>query len=232
MFNRKRYLGLHETVMHLIIPMWCIFIMALCIYIAHAGSLEPADVLREDFLYKSNFLDDVIDSFFDRFTEPNRPDVHRPYQTITNIAEYFDPNYVQWDDWLPSAGQFFPGWRDSMEMSGFTQHDFIFKHIVAEGDMVSVLVECEYIDLHFGEDHRGYQIAMFRMTNGKIAEAWIAPAVIWWVSPMSSESPPTLEAAEYQKLLDTLLGNSSTSNKHRKAVRNYCMALLMLDAGL
>ncbi len=49
---------------------------------------------------------------------------------------------------------------------------------------------------------------------------------------MSSESPPTLESEECTKLLDTLLNNSSTSKKKRKAVRNHCMALLMLDAGL
>lgn len=49
---------------------------------------------------------------------------------------------------------------------------------------------------------------------------------------MSSESPPTLETEECTRLLDTLLNNASTSKKKRKAVRNYCMALLMLDAGL
>jgi len=49
---------------------------------------------------------------------------------------------------------------------------------------------------------------------------------------MSSESPPTLETAECEKLLDSLLSNASTTKKKRKAVRNHCMALLMLDAGL
>ncbi len=49
---------------------------------------------------------------------------------------------------------------------------------------------------------------------------------------MSSDSPTTLETAESEKLLAALLSVSQTSNKRRKAVRNYCMALLMLDAGL
>ena len=49
---------------------------------------------------------------------------------------------------------------------------------------------------------------------------------------MSSESPPTLETEDCQKLLDSLRYNSGTAKKTRKAVRNYCMALLMLDAGL
>jgi len=49
---------------------------------------------------------------------------------------------------------------------------------------------------------------------------------------MSSESPPTLETAECEKLLDTLRHASGTTIKTRKAVRNYCMALPMLDAGL
>ncbi|MBA7648714.1 Tyrosine recombinase XerC [subsurface metagenome] len=49
---------------------------------------------------------------------------------------------------------------------------------------------------------------------------------------MSSESPPTLETAESDNLLDYLRHNAGTANKMRKAVRNYCMALLMLDAGL
>ncbi len=49
---------------------------------------------------------------------------------------------------------------------------------------------------------------------------------------MSSESPTTLETAESDNLLDYLRHNAGTSNKMRKAVRNYCMALLMLDAGL
>ncbi len=49
---------------------------------------------------------------------------------------------------------------------------------------------------------------------------------------MNSESPPTLERAESDKVLDFLRHNAGTANKARKAVRNYCMALLMLDAGL
>ena len=49
---------------------------------------------------------------------------------------------------------------------------------------------------------------------------------------MSSEPPPTLETPECEKLLDTLLTHATTAKKQRKAVRNYCMALLMLDAGL
>ncbi|MBA7622219.1 Tyrosine recombinase XerC [subsurface metagenome] len=49
---------------------------------------------------------------------------------------------------------------------------------------------------------------------------------------MSSESPPTLETADCDKLLDFLRYNAGTANKMRNAVRNYCMALLMLDAGL
>jgi len=44
---------------------------------------------------------------------------------------------------------------------------------------------------------------------------------------MSSESPPTLETAECNKLLDTLLDNVSTPKKKLKAVRNHCMALLI-----
>lgn len=49
---------------------------------------------------------------------------------------------------------------------------------------------------------------------------------------MSSGTPTTLETADCEKLLDALLSNDSTFNKKRKAVRNHCMALLMLDAGL
>ena len=49
---------------------------------------------------------------------------------------------------------------------------------------------------------------------------------------MSSESPPTLETAECEKVLDVIRSKSGTANKTRKAVRNHCMALLMLDAGL
>jgi len=49
---------------------------------------------------------------------------------------------------------------------------------------------------------------------------------------MSSKSPPTLETSDSDNLLDYLRHNAGTANKMRKAVRNYCMALLMLDAGL
>ncbi len=49
---------------------------------------------------------------------------------------------------------------------------------------------------------------------------------------MSSESPPTLETAECEKVLDVIRSKSGTANKTRKAVRNHCMALLMLEAGL
>jgi len=49
---------------------------------------------------------------------------------------------------------------------------------------------------------------------------------------MSSEPPPTLETPECEKLLDALLAHATTEKKALKAVRNYCMALLMLDAGL
>ncbi len=49
---------------------------------------------------------------------------------------------------------------------------------------------------------------------------------------MSSESPPTLESEECEKLLDSLLNDDHTAKKGRKAVRNHCMAMLMLDAGL
>ena len=49
---------------------------------------------------------------------------------------------------------------------------------------------------------------------------------------MSSESPPTLESDECEKLLDFLLNDSKTPKQKLRAVRNHCMALLMLDAGL
>ncbi len=49
---------------------------------------------------------------------------------------------------------------------------------------------------------------------------------------MRTDSPPTLEAPECEKLLDALLSNDSTAKKKLKAIRNHCMALLMLDAGL
>lgn len=49
---------------------------------------------------------------------------------------------------------------------------------------------------------------------------------------MRSESPPTLETTDCEKLLNVLRNNAGTMNKSRKAVRNHCMALLMLEAGL
>jgi len=49
---------------------------------------------------------------------------------------------------------------------------------------------------------------------------------------MSSESPPTLETSECEKLLDALLSNARTPKKKLNAVRNHCMALIMLEAGL
>jgi len=49
---------------------------------------------------------------------------------------------------------------------------------------------------------------------------------------MSSDQPPTLETEECVKLLDALLSHATTAKKQRKAIRNHCMALLMLDAGL
>ena len=49
---------------------------------------------------------------------------------------------------------------------------------------------------------------------------------------MSSKSPPTLETEDCEKLLDALLTDDRTAKRKLKAVRNHCMALLMLDAGL
>ncbi len=49
---------------------------------------------------------------------------------------------------------------------------------------------------------------------------------------MSSNPPPTLETAECEKLLDAVLSNAGTAKKKLKAVRNHCMAMLMLEAGL
>ncbi len=49
---------------------------------------------------------------------------------------------------------------------------------------------------------------------------------------MRTDAPPTLETAECDKVLDTLLNCKSTHSKERKAIRNHCMALLMLEAGL
>ncbi|MBA7665434.1 Tyrosine recombinase XerC [subsurface metagenome] len=44
--------------------------------------------------------------------------------------------------------------------------------------------------------------------------------------------PPTLEADECDKLLVALLDCENTPIKNQQAIRNHCMALLMLDAGL
>jgi len=49
---------------------------------------------------------------------------------------------------------------------------------------------------------------------------------------MRTDSPPTLETEDCEKILYHLRHNAGTANKMRKAVRNYCMALLMLEAGL
>lgn len=49
---------------------------------------------------------------------------------------------------------------------------------------------------------------------------------------MRNDSPPTLESSDCEKILDFLRHNAGTAKKMRKAIRNYCMALLMLDAGL
>jgi integrase/recombinase XerC len=49
---------------------------------------------------------------------------------------------------------------------------------------------------------------------------------------MRTNAPPTLETEECEKVLYYLRHNTGTANKMRKAVRNYCMALLMLEAGL
>lgn len=47
-----------------------------------------------------------------------------------------------------------------------------------------------------------------------------------------SPSPKTLTVTECHQLLDALLCKDGTKNQFRKGVRNYLMALLMLDAGL
>ncbi len=50
---------------------------------------------------------------------------------------------------------------------------------------------------------------------------------------MSTAKPPkTLDVTDQQKLLDALLKNGSPAKTHRKGIRNYLMACLMLDAGL
>lgn len=45
-------------------------------------------------------------------------------------------------------------------------------------------------------------------------------------------SPPTLTIAETHKLLETLMGSGGTQKKYRQRLRNYTMAMLMLEAGL
>lgn len=47
-----------------------------------------------------------------------------------------------------------------------------------------------------------------------------------------SPAPKTLTVTECHQLLDALLCKDGTKNQFRKGIRNYLMALLMLDAGL
>lgn len=47
-----------------------------------------------------------------------------------------------------------------------------------------------------------------------------------------SNAPKTLNVAEQHQLLDALLNKNAPRKSFRKGVRNYCMACLMLDAGL
>ena len=47
-----------------------------------------------------------------------------------------------------------------------------------------------------------------------------------------STTPKTLTVTECHQLLDALLCKDGTKNQFRKGIRNYLMALLMLDAGL
>lgn len=49
---------------------------------------------------------------------------------------------------------------------------------------------------------------------------------------MSSNTPKTLTVTECHQLLDALLCKEGTPLQFRKGIRNYTMALLMLDAGL
>ncbi|MBA7479196.1 Tyrosine recombinase XerC [subsurface metagenome] len=49
---------------------------------------------------------------------------------------------------------------------------------------------------------------------------------------MRSSPPPTLEGADCERILDALRSNSGTLKKTLLSVRNHCMALLMLEAGL
>ncbi len=47
-----------------------------------------------------------------------------------------------------------------------------------------------------------------------------------------SQTPKTLTVTECHQLLDALLIKDGTKKQFRKGIRNYCMGLLMLDAGL
>ncbi len=47
-----------------------------------------------------------------------------------------------------------------------------------------------------------------------------------------STCPKTLTVTECHQLLDALIIRNGTHGQFRKSIRNYCMALLMLDAGL
>jgi len=49
---------------------------------------------------------------------------------------------------------------------------------------------------------------------------------------MSSRCPHTLDTEQCESLLSALTEHMTTDKKKRKAVRNHCMALLMLEAGL
>jgi len=47
-----------------------------------------------------------------------------------------------------------------------------------------------------------------------------------------SDAPPTLTIQETHALLDALLGTGGTSKQYRRHLRNYTMAMVMLEAGL
>lgn len=47
-----------------------------------------------------------------------------------------------------------------------------------------------------------------------------------------THSPPTLTIADTHKLLDTIMGQGGTTKQYRNRLRNYTMAMLMLEAGL
>lgn len=49
---------------------------------------------------------------------------------------------------------------------------------------------------------------------------------------MRHDCPPTLDSKDSEKLLDALRIDTHTHVKQRKAIRNHCMALIMLEAGL